>query len=254
MSKGWYVPVNTWTPTALASEARPWQGSGWRAVEAQHKISTMSLVHGSLADQAVLEAILDEAKPLIPAAAQGLHWLLSTPFRYYPLPGGSRFRGHNDPGVFYGAEDRQTACAESGYWRLRMWMDSEGLAAKQKAVPLTLFEFHAASERSIDLSLPPLIEDKAIWMHPHDYSGTQKLAEQARAGNVEVIRYQSVRHSGGNCLALMTPRVFKAVQEPYRNNQQSWTLLIQPPKLTVWQRDIAGESWAFQFPVDSRLG
>lgn len=241
------MPANTWTPIALASETRPWQGSGWRAVEAQHKVSTMSLVHGSRADQALLEDILEEVKPPIPEAAQGLHWLLFTPFRYYPLPGGSRFRRKDDPGIFYGAEDRQTACAESGYWRLRMWMDSKGLSGKQKAVPLTLFEFHGASSHSIDLTQPPLVADRDIWTRPDDYAGTQQLAENARSAEVEVIRYESVRNSGGFCLALMTPRVFRAVPEPYQNNQQTWTLFIEPPNLIVWQRDLNGETWSFQF-------
>lgn len=241
------MPVNIWTPTALASEARPWKGSGWRAVEAQHKISTMSLVHGSLTDQALLENILEEVKPSIPEEAQGLHWLLFTPFRYYPLPEGSRFRQEHDPGVFYGAENRQTACAESGYWRLRMWMDSEGLSSRQKALPITLFEFHGSSLHSVDLTLPPLSEDRDTWTNPDDYSGTQQLADNARAVGIEVIRYESVRLSGGYCLALLSPAVFKALPKPYRNNQQSWTLFIEPPNLVVWQRDINGESWAFEF-------
>ncbi len=243
------MPANTWTPIALASEISPWQGSGWRAVEAQHKVSTMSLVHGSLADQALLEDILEEVKPPIPEDAQGLHWLLFTPFRYYPLPGGSRFRRRDDPGIFYGAEDRKTACAESGYWRLRMWMDSEGLAGKQKAVPLTLFEFHGATERSIDLSQPPLVGDRGIWTSPDDYAGTQGLADAARSAEIEVIRYESVRNHGGYCLALMSPRVFKAVPEPYQNNQQTWTLFIEPPNLIVWQRDMNSETWSFRFEI-----
>jgi hypothetical protein len=241
------MPVNTWTPTALASEVRRWGGSGWRAVEAQHKISTMSLVHGSVADQALLEDILDEVKPPIPAEALGLHWLLFTPFRYYPLPGGSRFRRRHDPGVFYGAEDRQTACAESGYWRLRMWMDSEGLSGIQKSVPLTLFEFHGASDHAIDLTLPPLVADRNFWKSPDDYSGTQQLAENSREAGIEVIRYESVRNAGGYCLALLSPKVFKSVPEPYQNNHQNWTLLIKPPDLIVWQRDISAETWEFRF-------
>jgi hypothetical protein len=55
-------------------------------------------------EQHVLERLLDDAKPPVPAAAAHLHWLLFTPFRYPPPPGGSRFRGPNDPGVFYGAD------------------------------------------------------------------------------------------------------------------------------------------------------
>jgi len=54
------MPATTWTPTALASETRAWQGSGWRAVEAQHQVASMRLVGGNLPDQALLEAILDD--------------------------------------------------------------------------------------------------------------------------------------------------------------------------------------------------
>ncbi len=241
------MPVNTWTPTALASEARPWRGSGWRAVEAQHKIATMSLVHGSLADQALLEDILEAAKPPIPTAAIGLHWLLFTPFRYYPSTHGSRFRGKHDAGVFYGAEDRQTACAESGYWRLTMWMDSVGLANQQKSIPLTLFEFYANTKQAIDLTQPPLLQDQAIWAHPTDYSPTQQLAEHARQANIEVIRYQSVRHPAGHCLAILNPNPFKNEPEPFRNIQESWTLFIKPPHLIVWQREMTEEYFEFWF-------
>ncbi|MDP2829011.1 MAG: RES family NAD+ phosphorylase [Sulfuricellaceae bacterium] len=241
------MPANIWTPTALASEALPWEGGGWRAVEAQHKVATMTLAHGSLFDQNLLENILEEVKPILPTDAQGLHWLLSTPFRYYPLAGGSRFRRRNDPGVFYGAEDRETASAESGYWRLHMWMDSEGLSKRQKAVPITLFEFRAAADKSIDLTKPPLSAERKIWAAPDNYSSTQLLADNAREAGVEAIRYSSVRNPGGYCLALMTPQVFRRVEEPYWNSQQTWTLLIEPPNLVVWQRDITSETWSFRF-------
>jgi len=88
----------------------------WRAVEAQHRIATMKLVDNSLADQAILEKILEESKPPVPAEARGKHWLIFTPFRYTPPPPGSRFRAPHDPGVFYAAFERRTACAEIGYW------------------------------------------------------------------------------------------------------------------------------------------
>jgi hypothetical protein len=50
-------------------------------VEAQYLASTMRLAD-SLADQAVLEAVLEESKPKTPAGAEKLHYLLATPFRY----------------------------------------------------------------------------------------------------------------------------------------------------------------------------
>ena len=62
--------------------------------------STMALVD-TLDEQHVLERLLDDGKPPVPDGRRALHYLLFTPFRYPPPPGGSRFRGPNDPGVFY---------------------------------------------------------------------------------------------------------------------------------------------------------
>jgi hypothetical protein len=207
----------------------------------------MQLAQGKLEDQALLEDILDAAKPRFPTETDGLHWLLATPFRYWPLPGGSRFRRRGDPGVFYGAEERETACAECGYWRLRFWLDSEGLSGRSKSVELTLFEFHAATSQALDLAAPPLAADRAAWMQPDDYTQTQSLAEQARLAGIEAIRYESVRNPDGYCLALLSPAPFKSATNPYRNTQQTWNLLIQPPNRTVWQRALERESWVFEF-------
>lgn len=241
------MPATTWTPTALASEARPWRGSGWRAVEAQHRVASMRLVGGDLADQSLLESILEEAKPPVPDDLAGLHWLLSTPFRYRPPVSGSRFRRPDDPGVFYGAEDRQTACAESGYWRLRFWMDSAGLAGRSASLEITLFEFHGASPRALDLTRPPLATDRLLWTDRNDYRATQELAVQARAAAIGLLRYESARHPAGFCLAVLTPSVLRDQPEPYQPPQQTWHLWLTPPHDVVWQRHLDGESFSFHF-------
>lgn len=235
-------------PTGLPSSLLPWRSSGWRAVEAQHKNATMALARGDLAAQALLEDIIEESKPPLPPAAQGLHYLLSTPFRYQsPPPDGSRFRRREDPAVFYGAEDIRTACAEAGYWRLRFWMDSAGLSARSASMPMTLFEFHGATDKALDLTRPPLLERRDDWIQPRDYRASQSLAVEARAAGAEVIRYESVRDGpDGRCLAILSPLSFKARREPYRHVQQSWSLFLQPP-LAVWQRDLDGDSFAFDF-------
>lgn len=240
------MSANTWTPTALASETRAWQGCGWRAVEAQHQIATMALVQGRLADQALLEEILDAAKPPAPKAAAGLHWLLATPFRYPPPASGSRFRRRFDPGVFYGAEERETACAEAGYWRLQFWLASAGLAMRQASLVLTVFEFHAATASAIDLSAPPFDVERARWTSGDSYVHTQALAATARTAEIEIIRYESARRDGGICLALLTPRVFN-LSDAYRNQQQTWSLLLVPPDRVVWQRHLDRETWSFRF-------
>ena len=89
-SKAWSVSSTTWTTREVASNAAALRHALWRAVEAQHVVSTMALVD-SIEEQHVLERLLDDTKPAIPAAAAHLHWLLFTPFRYPPPPGGSAF-------------------------------------------------------------------------------------------------------------------------------------------------------------------
>ncbi|WP_372717561.1 RES family NAD+ phosphorylase [Immundisolibacter sp.] len=239
--------MSTWTPTALASEAGHWAGSGWRAVEAQHQVATLRLARGNLDDQRLLEDILDTAKPPAAKAAGDLHWLLATPFRYRPPVGGSRFRARTHPGVFYGAQDRPTACAEAGYWRLRFFRDSAGLAGESATVMLTLFEFHAATDYALDLTTAVFADTRLALTDPADYSVSQALAEQARGAGIELIRYGSARQVDGVCLALLTPEPFRQVAQPYRNQHQTWQLTVLPPTRVVWERELHAERWEFRY-------
>ena len=236
-------------PIALLPEARPWQGSGWRAVEAQHKNATLALTMGNVIDQGILEDIIEDAKPLLPKAAKGLHFLLGTPFRYLPPPpSGSRFRGRFDPAVFYGAEDIETACAEAGYWRLRFWLDSTALASLSASIQMTLFEFHGVTQLHLDLTLPPFRTQRKAWIHPSDYGKTQELAARARHESIEMLRSESARNSpDGRCLAILAPAVFRAVAEPFQGREQTWGLFIRPPNLVVWQRDLTGDAFSFEY-------
>ena len=44
----------------------------WRAVEAQHVVSTMRLVNNNREDHDILEKILEESKPPVPEEARGV--------------------------------------------------------------------------------------------------------------------------------------------------------------------------------------
>jgi hypothetical protein len=161
--------LTTWTTRAVASEARLAALDLWRAVEAQHVASTMALVD-TVAEQAVLERLIEASKPPVPreVARLELHWLLFTPFRYAPPPGGSRFRGPNDPGVFYGAEHSRTACAEVGYWRWRHLRDTPGIAAMPPR-PQTVFKVPVPGRRST-CAIRPFERDRDRWTHRSDYA------------------------------------------------------------------------------------
>jgi len=232
----------TWTPTALAGEAAPWAGEAWRMVEAQHAAATMKLVD-SAAEQALLEDLLERAKPPLPEAARALHYLLATPFRYPPLPRGSRFRALGEPGVFYGADQLPTACAELGYWRWRFLRDAPALQ-RIDSVAHTAFRAPIKVRKALDLRLAPLARDRKAWTHPGSYVATQALARSAREGGIQLIRYASVRDPGhGGCSALLTPAGF-AGKSP-KGAPQTWWLSVRQDRAT-WIR--GAQRHEFTFP------
>lgn len=225
----------------LASHATSLKVEIWRAVEAQHQVATMVLVD-TLDEQALLESLLDASKPPLPDAMRSLHWLLFTPFRYPPLPSGSRFRGPAEPGVFYGADERRTACAELGYWRWRFLKDSPALDALGPMAQ-TLFLTPVAG-LGIDLRLPPFDARRADWMHHADYAACQALARQARESGLQLIRYASVRDpASGGCVALLSHNGF-ASDKPSAN--ESWTLVVTPEHV-IWRQTSVFENQAFEF-------
>ena len=230
----------TWTPRAVASDSAQCRIELWRAVEAQHVASTMRLVD-SLAEQAALEAILEDTKPGGPADTARLHYLLATPFRYPAPARGSRFRAPTDPGVFYGAEERRTACAELGYWRWRFVQDSAGLD-ELGPVAHTLFRVKVQA-RAVDLRKRPFARDAAAWTDPADYGATQAFAAAAREAGTDLIRYRSVRDpQAGGCGALLSPGAFAAPRRPA--GEQTWFLTVSRA-LSAWRRE--AESFEFRW-------
>ncbi len=192
----------------------------------------MALVD-SATEQQVLERLIDASKPPVPVgtAARSLHWLLFTPFRYRPPAGGSRFRGENDPGVFYGADTVRTACAEVGYWRWRHLRNSPALES-MPARPQSVFRT-AVSGSTIDLRVPPFVRDRGLWTQRSDYSACQDLGRTARSAGAQAVRYESVRDSrGGGCCAVLDAAAFadKAPAEVH-----GWMLTVTRSRVT-WQR------------------
>jgi hypothetical protein len=213
-----------WTPAALSSERKRHESDCWRLVEAQHRVSTLKLTD-TLAEQAVLEGLLEETKPRLPPAAVGLHYLMAAPFRYGALyPRGSRFRrAGRTPGVFYGAENPQTAAAEMAFYRLLFYAESPQTSWPLNAGEDTAFNAPVRSSAALDLTLPPLDRDHASWTDPQDYEACQAFADAARSAQADLIRYQSVRDPGnGGNLALLEPGPFVAREptkfEPWRVN------------------------------------
>jgi hypothetical protein len=176
----------------------------------------------SLAEQTILENLIEEAKPLIPAESARLHYLLMTPFRYGPFnPFGSRFRRPHSAGVFYGAENAATAIAEMSFHRLLFFAESPQTPWPQNAGEYTAFAAAFASERGIDMTLEPYRDDATIF-HLSDYDASQSFADDARAADIDILKYLSVRDPERRPnFALLKPSTF-AHFEPI--DRQSWRI------------------------------
>ena len=198
------------SPSGASRIVRPLRLSPWRAVEAQHQVSTRKLVD-SAEEQILLEELIDRAKP--PDVTRGrLHYLLSTPFRYPPLRHGSRFGKRYERGIWYGSETRATAFAEVAYYR---FLFLEGTRAELGVVTtqLTAFTVRARSMRGVDLLSPAFDPHRRAIASPARYAATQALGADMRAAGVELIRYPSARDpEGGVNVAAFSPGVFGAAK------------------------------------------
>jgi hypothetical protein len=195
-----------WTRCAGDSEIRALRLSPWRAVEAQHQVSTRKLVD-SAEEQALLEELIDRAKPPDPTRG-ALHYLLATPFRYPPLRHGSRFGTRHERGIWYGSETRETVFAEVAYYRL---VFLEGTRADLGAVTtqLTAYSVNARSSAGVDLVKPPFAAHRRTIASPVTYSETQALGRVMRDAGVELIRYPSARDPRhGTNVAAFRPTIF----------------------------------------------
>jgi RES domain len=214
-----------WTPAALSSELTGYEGRCWRLVEAQHKVSTLKLVN-TLEEQSILEDLVEETKPAIPADCRHLDYLLATPFRYSAeYPKGSRFRrAGRTLGVYYAAEEPETAVAEMAFYRLLFFAESPQTPWPGDAAEYTAFAAAVATEKCLDLTRPPLVKDRAIWVDPIHYEPCQNLADAARATGTAVIRYESVRDRLARAnLAVLECAAFA---EPQPLERQTWRMRL----------------------------
>ncbi len=198
----------------------------WRVVEAQHVVSTMALVD-TIAEQQLLEQLIDESKPPVPPECRDRHYLLATPFRYgAPYPAGSRFRRAGlTPGVFYASMSVMTAVAEMAFRRLLFFAESPATPWPGNAGEYTAFAVRFRTPRGLDLTAAPFARQVTQWTHPTDYGACQALADVARQAGVEAILYESARVPGRN-VGLLTCKAF-ASREPLA--RQSWRLHVGAP-------------------------
>lgn len=241
-----------WTRCAGDSELRAFRLSPWRVVEAQHLVSTRKLVD-SADEQALLEELIDRVKP--PELTGGrLHYLLFTPFRYPPLPHGSRFGGRHERGIWYGSTHRRTAFAEVAYYRL-LFLEGTRADLGTVTTPLTAFTASMRTARGVDLVAPPFDAHRRAIASPSSYAASQALGDAMRRAGVEAFRYPSARDvEHGVNVAAFTPSVFGSAKPA---SLETWHCAASRERVDVTRGDyFTREVFAFpraQFLVHGEL-
>lgn len=141
---------------------------------------------------------LDLVPPARRVSGSGATFLMA-PFTHTSPDRPSRF-SDGKSGVLYVGDMFETALAETIHHHQRFMA-----ATAQKAGWTSQFR-----ELVIDLSgilhdIRGGLPDFAPWLMPDDYSAAQRLSAALRAAGSEGIVYPSVRHRGGNCVALFFP-------------------------------------------------
>jgi len=230
-----------WTRCAGGSRVRPLSTDPWRVVEAQHQIATRKLV-ASDAEQALLEEVLERHKPPLVDGAP-LHYLLFTPFRYPPLPHGSRFGTRGERGIWYGAETLRTALAEVAYYRL-LFLEGTEADLGPLAADLTAFHVPVRTRRGVDLTAAPFARFRPAVASQTSYAATQPLGTAMREAGVEMFRYRSARDpEGGVAAGLFSPDAF-ASRRP--RALHTWRSTATPEVVEFSRRDYFERS-AFRF-------
>ena len=202
--------LNIWSACDEQIKTVRLEGELVRVVESQEQIATNKIVD-DLNEQAILEGLLENTKPPIPASAQHLHYLLYTPFRYPPLKYGSRFGARFESSLFYSSRNLPTALAETAYYRLLFWTGmSEPPSSGQLTTQHTAFTVTIMAEQGLQLQSPPFSQYQQKLTNKSSYTETQLLGSAMRENGVEAFEYLSARNENeGLNIALFTPDVIQ---------------------------------------------
>ncbi|MCY4211542.1 MAG: RES family NAD+ phosphorylase [Gammaproteobacteria bacterium] len=238
--------MNIWAACREEATFLTIEGAAVRIVESQERVATNSLVD-SLSEQSLLEEIIERSKPLLPANTEELHYLLSTPFRYPPLPRGSRFGRRFEPSLFYSSQKLTTALSEAAYYHFVFWSGMESPPPSSRLMTQhTVFAAHHKAVTGLQLQHLPFASYGKFLTDPGDYAVTQQLGSAMRAAGVSAFEYISARdpHEGTN-VALYTPDVFTNNEPLY---QQPWLCETRTDKVTF-----SGQNAVYQFSLDNYL-
>ncbi|WGL17303.1 RES family NAD+ phosphorylase [Microbulbifer bruguierae] len=167
-------------------------GRLYRIIESQEEVATRSLVD-NLHKQEILEKLLEQSKPARLPGSEHLHYLLATPFRYPPLPWGSRFGRCAEAGIFYGSKSIDTVLAEAAYYRLLFLNDMQPSPNIAVTSYHQVFSAKYCADPGVRLQAEPW---RTFWpqiTHLRDYTFCQDLGNQLRSCGIQGIETFSAR-------------------------------------------------------------
>lgn len=213
-----------------------YQSDVWRVVESQERAATLQIVD-DLAEQELLEQLLDVSKPVYRAGTEHMHYLLKTAFRYPPLPWGSRFGTRLMPSYFYASEAVSTALCECAYYRFMFFQDMQEPYDAAIRSEFNVFTVEVDAAHCLNLVAPTFAEVNAQISNPCSYQSAQVVGAWAfEQGNVDVIRFRSARDLNGVNVALANPAAIRS-QKP--KTHQRWLCLSKPQSVSFNSRDSA---------------
>lgn len=235
-----------WESCQGTRHTHPLALSATRVVESQEQVATLGLVD-SIEEQLVLESLLETSKPPLPDTTTRHHYLLSTPFRYPPLPYGSRFVSRLYSGLFYASLTESTALAETAYYRFVFW---NGMVTPPPSGRLTTehttFSVKVKCDQGVHLEAPPFQQHTDSISHPSDYRVSQSLGDAMRDAQVDAFTYISARDPdrGINlgCFSLAS------IASRTPNNLSTWTCMTHASQVSFLKTH--EQTIHLQFPIE----
>ena len=199
-----------WRRVIARSGTRPLMGTLYRIVENQEQKVTVPLVD-DLDEHEVLEQLIEGSKPAVAPELRRFDYLLRAPWRYPPLPWGSRFGSRWEPGIFYGALSEEALLAEAAYYRLVFLDGMETPFADRVMSQHTRFEARYQSDAGRRLDEAPFARHERVLRHPAEYGPCQTLGTLLRAAGTHAFTYVSARATGRELnIALLRPQALRS--------------------------------------------
>ena len=234
--------MNLWQQIQGNAYIKPLRLKPWRVVEAQHVLTTRSLVD-SIEEHEILENLIEMSKPPI---LKDNNYLLFTPFRYPPLPYGSRFGSMLEPSLWYGSLSLETAFAEVSYY-LQKFRDDTSADLGILSLVHTAFSTTVESEYGIRLEEHPFLEFKSLISDKDNYQYSQALGAEMRKASVEAFTFFSARSSLDSLnIGVFSSDVFTAEKNNYISNQQTWFCFASHTRVE-FTRSVLGKKMSYCF-------